>query len=339
MIIDLERFITEGRPYWDELEEALKRLEADPGTSMDLGGVKRFHYLYQRASADLARMSTFSAEPQTRAYLESLVSRAFSEIHETRERRRGMRPVHWFLKVLPRTFRACISAFYLSAALMALGCMFGAAAIYFDPGSKEILMPFEHLKGDPTQRVAREERADKDGMRGQKASFSSYLITHNVKVSILALCLGITWGIGTAVLLFSNGVFLGAVVVDYVMAGEGVFLTGWLLPHGAVEIPAILLAGQAGLVLGGAMIGWGRPLTLKRRLRRVSTDLVTLIFGVGILLVWAGIIEGFFSQYHEPVIPYGVKIGAGMAELALLAAFLWLSGSSERPVPHKTGKS
>ena len=36
-----------------------------------------------------------------------------------------------------------------------------------------------------------------------------------------------------------NGVILGAVMVDYIHAGETLFLTGWLLPHGAIEIPAI----------------------------------------------------------------------------------------------------
>ncbi|MBT8350038.1 MAG: stage II sporulation protein M, partial [Deltaproteobacteria bacterium] len=114
--------------------------------------------------------------------------------------------------------------------------------------------------------------------------------------------------------------------VDYILAGETWFLFGWLLPHGSVEIPAILLAGQAGLSLAGALIGWGTPLTLRSRLRKVSNDLVTLIFGVSILLVWAGIVEAFFSQYHEPVIPYTFKIGFGVVELILLTLFLSMSG-------------
>ncbi len=53
---------------------------------------------------------------------------------------------------------------------------------------------------------------------------------------------------------------------------------------------------------------------------------MTLIFGVAILLVWAGFIEAFLSQYHEPVIPYSVKIAFGCVELALLVFFLGWSG-------------
>ena len=151
-------------------------------------------------------------------------------------------------------------------------------------------------------------------------------MTHNTKVSIFTLALGMTWGVGTLIMLFYNGVILGAVALDYVLAGETTFLLGWLLPHGAIEIPAIIFAGQAGLVLAGALIGRGKPASLRMRLREISADLVTLIFGVGIMLTWAGIIEAFFSQYHEPVIPYGVKIGFGALELILLVMFLAMAG-------------
>jgi len=119
---------------------------------------------------------------------------------------------------------------------------------------------------------------------------------------------------------------LGAVALDYVLAGETTFLLGWLLPHGAVEIPAIILAGQAGLVLAGALIGWGKPTSLKIRLRNIVGDLATLIFGIAVMLTWAGIIEAFFSQYHEPVIPYAVKIGFGVFELMLLVLFFARAG-------------
>ena len=51
-----------------------------------------------------------------------------------------------------------------------------------------------------------------------------------------------------------------------------------------------------------------------------------MIFGVGIMLVWAGLVEAFFSQYHEPVLPYAVKIGFGAVELVLLAMFLAKAG-------------
>jgi uncharacterized membrane protein SpoIIM required for sporulation len=330
MLIDLQKFITEERPFWSELEGVLDKLEKRPEFKLTLAQVERFHYLYQRTSADLARIKTFSAEPNTRTYLESMVARAFGEIHETRGRPHRLALLHWFFKIFPQTFRRHIKAFWICLAAMLAGSLFGGFVLVADPDSKQVLLPFSHLQGSPSDRVAKEEAAVRDRLEGGKSSFSSYLMTHNTKVSILTLALGLTWGVGTLIMLFYNGVILGAVALDYVLAGETTFLLGWLLPHGAVEIPAIILAGQAGLVLAGALVGWGQPVSLKMRLRKVSGDLVTLICGIAIMLAWAGIIEAFLSQYHEPVIPYVVKIGFGSLELILLVLFLARSGKSKK---------
>jgi uncharacterized membrane protein SpoIIM required for sporulation len=328
MIIDLERFITAEREHWTELERILTRLEAEPNLKLNLNELQQFHLLYERTAADLAKLTTFSAEPQTRHYLENLVSRAYGEIHETREKQRRIFPLKWFFQTLPQTFRRHVKAFYLSLAITLAGSILGGFAIAFDPEAKMVLMPFEHLQGDPAERVAQEESATRDRMAGHKASFSAHLMTHNTKVSIFALALGMSWGIGTGILLFYNGAILGAVAVDYVIAGQTTFLLGWLLPHGAIEIPAILIAGQAGLVIAHALVGWGRRVPFRTRLREVSRDVMTLIFGVALLLVWAGIVEAFLSQYHEPFIPYSAKITFGMIELFLLFLFLSKSGST-----------
>ena len=304
------------------------KLEAEPNLRMDLGHLQRFHFLFERTTADLGKITTFSSEPETRRYLENLVARAYGEIHETRQRQHRLSPLAWFLQTLPQTFRRHIRAFWFSMAITLAGCAFGGFALALDPESKPVLMPFSHLMGDPAKRVAEEERATTDRLAGRKTSFSAFLMTHNTKVSIFTFGLGMTWGVGTMIMLFYNGVILGAVAVDYVGAGQTKFLLGWLLPHGVIEIPAILIAGQAGLLLALALIGWGRRTPLKTRLREVSPDLATLIIGVALLLVWAGLVEAFLSQYHEPVIPYAVKICFGLVELALLVLFLTKSGTT-----------
>ncbi len=328
MIIDLPRFVAEERPYWTELDSTLRQLEADPGHRLDLEQTKRFSYLYERASADLGKIMTFSAEPEIRRYLESLVARAYAEIHETRQRPHRLKPVHWFMHTFPQTFRRQIKAFWLALLITLGGGLFGAGAVALDADSRAVLMPFEHLQIDPRKRVAEEEKATGDRLRQSKAAFSSYLMTHNTKVSIFAMALGMTYGVGTIILVFYNGIIIGAVAMDYILAGQAKFLAGWLLPHGSIEIPAILIAAQAGLVLGGALIGRGDRAALKTRLRNVGSDLVTLILGVACLLVWAGFVEAFFSQYHEPVLPYALKIGFGVLELVLLILFLARAGTT-----------
>jgi uncharacterized membrane protein SpoIIM required for sporulation len=326
LILDLQRFIATERPGWKDLENILDRLEAEPDLKLGLEELQRFHELYERAAASLAKLTTFSSEPETRRYLESLVARAYGEIHETRQKQRRFFPMKWVFQTFPQTFRRQIRPFALTVAITLAGCAFGGLATTFDPESRSITMPFGHDAMRPSQRVLQEETQKTDRLAGRKSTFSAMLMTHNIRVSIFALALGMTYAFGTILLLFYNGVVLGAIAVDYVADGQTTFLLGWLMPHGVIEIPAILVAGQAGLVLAMALIGWGNRARLGTRLRAVSQDVVTLSIGFALMLVWAGFVEAFLSQYHEPVIPYNAKIAFGAVEAALFFLYLARSG-------------
>lgn len=331
MIVDIERFLDAEERYWNELSGILEELESDLERSLSLAEAKRFYYLYQRASSGLAKLASFPHEMHVRVQLESLVARAYAEIHETRKRSHRVLPFRWFFYTFPQTFRRHSRVFWLALLITLVGGAFGGYALHADPEAKRIILPFSHLRVDPSERVDFEETRSEDRMKKHRSAFSAYLMTHNTKVSIFAMGLGVTFGIGTIILLFYNGVILGAVVFDYVTAGQAGFVAGWLLPHGAVEIPAILIAGQAGLLLGRVLIGWGTSDSIKSRLRSVLGDLVTLIFGVAVLLIWAGVVEAFLSQYHEPVIPYWSKITFGLLELAALWLFFARSGRAKEP--------
>ncbi|MEJ2039913.1 MAG: stage II sporulation protein M, partial [Desulfosarcinaceae bacterium] len=153
MIIDLKRFIAAERPFWDELADLIRRREEDPYRRMDYTQINRLYYLYQRASADLAKISTFSAERAIRGYLENLVGRAYSFIHSGHEKAVRFSPLKWFWNTFPGTFRRRWMAFVFSLAIFLVGSLFGAGAITVDPDAKAVLMPFEHLQMDPAERV------------------------------------------------------------------------------------------------------------------------------------------------------------------------------------------
>jgi uncharacterized membrane protein SpoIIM required for sporulation len=321
VILDISRFVETERPHWTALEKSLAWLASNPDARLTLQEVENLHTLYQRASADLARVP----DGELRRYLEWLVSRAYAEIHEARERKR-FRPWRWVTREYPQTFRKHLKAFQLATVLTIGGVAFGALALRIDSEAKGVIMPFEHLQGSPSDRVAKERRDRGQGLAGHKDTFSASLMTHNTQVAIFTLALGMTFGFGTIVELFYNGVILGAVGYDYVHDGQGVFLLGWLLPHGVIEIPAILVGGQAGFVIAYALIGWGSRISRAERLRSVSRDVVTLAGGAAMMLVWAGFVESFLSQYHEPVISYGTKITFGLVEAALLTFYLGFAG-------------
>src|SRR6478672_10934874 len=136
MIINLERFIAEERPRWERLDAMLRRLADDPWRPLPLAEARELELLYQRAAADLARLSTYAAEPEARQYLENLVGRGHAEIHGARGEGGRFRPRQWFLQTVPRTFRRQFRAFWFAVALTLAGTGFGAAALALDPDAK-----------------------------------------------------------------------------------------------------------------------------------------------------------------------------------------------------------
>ncbi len=325
MILDLDEFISRERPAWTELEDVLSDHDTHPDREMSFDEVQRFHYLYQRASSDLVKMNTFAAHAEMQAWLENLVARAYAKMHE--ERGSGPRFSIWrWLKVgFPSTVRRRWRACVLATSICLVGATLGAVIAVANPEAKaDLLGGFAPLAGDPSERVAMEEREDFDLFSGRQ-SFASQLMVNNIRVTFLAMAMGISWGVVTAIIMFQNGVILGIVCCDYVRAGEGEFLLAWLLPHGSFELPAVFLGGSAGLVLARAMFGWGTDLGLRARLRRVMPDMLTLAVGAALLLVWAGLVESFLSQYHRPDL-YPWKIALGSVQLGALILYLAFSG-------------
>ena len=320
----MKQFIERERTTWEELDKTLTRIENETLLHLTLEEVQRLHYLYERTGAGLIKISTFAAEPNLVHSLESLLTRAYAELQTGRSQTEKISIRRWLFRTFPQTFRKHLRFFWAALLLTIVGALFGGAAVAYDPDAKAAIAPFPNLLQSPAERVKEEENKINPTLATSKSRFSATLITNNTKVSILALALGVTWGIGTAILLFYNGVVLGAVILDYVRAGQSVFLMGWLLPHGVIEIPAILIAGQAGLLLGRALIGWNSKENVHQRLRSVTGSLVTLISGAALLLIWAGLVEAFFSQYHEPILPYQFKIIVGLVELLALLTFLSL---------------
>lgn len=326
MILDLDVFIEGERPFWDELNVLLKRQRDQPDRRMSIKEVRRFQYLYQRTSSDLVKIKTFAGDVEIKTYLESLVARAYSQLHEESGRRTRISPVRWLLRTFPQTFRRHWRAFALSIGTFFVGAGFGAGMLATDYDIKTDIIPsqFGHLSGKPSDRVKKEENQEFDFFESRQ-TFSASLMANNIKVSYMAMVMGFTYGVFTVIMMFFNGAMLGAIAFDYVADGQAVFLVAWLLPHGSIELPAIFIGGQAGIVLGRAMFGWGTNLRLRQRLRLIRADLITLIVGASLMMVWAGIIESFLSQYHGPAL-YPGKIIFGVFELLGLILFLSFSG-------------
>jgi hypothetical protein len=81
-------------------------------------------------------------------------------------------PGTWFLETFPRTFRKHVRAFFLSLIITLAGFAFGGLAVILDPDAKEVLLPFPHLQGSPSERVAQEEKTADDELKDTRSASS-----------------------------------------------------------------------------------------------------------------------------------------------------------------------
>jgi uncharacterized membrane protein SpoIIM required for sporulation len=335
VILNLERFQAQARPRWENLESLLAALESRPDRLLNAAEAEQLQELYAQVAADLNRVTHGALAPELRQYLERLVARAYAELYYAPPMRSEIwQPRRWlrFFTAFPESFRRQSRYFGLALLVTVLGCALGGLAVRYDPTAVDVLLPADYLR-NPGQRVYQEEHEEsKDNSTQIEAAFSAQLIRHNIHVAILAAALGVTFGIGTALLLFENGVLLGAVAVRYTQQGFGLFMTAWLLPHGVFEIPSILIAGQAGFYLARLLLRRRED----RNVRQSMREWLVLVAGLAMMLVWAGIMEAFFSQHHALVLPYWFKVAVGIAELVLLTAYLLLIGQRKNGAEART---
>lgn len=329
MILNLERFQLQARPRWERLESLLGLLESRPDRRMSPAEAEQLQELYAAVASDLNRVTHGALAPDLRQYLERLVARAYGELYYAPPIRSEIwRPRSWLriFTAFPESFRRQSRYFALALMVTVLGCALGGLAVRYDPASVDVLLPADYLR-NPGRRVHQEEqlKGEHPASTQNEAAFSGELIRHNIQVSLLTAALGVTFGIGTALLLFENGVLLGAVAVRYTQQGFGLFMTAWLLPHGVFEIPSVLIAGQAGFYLARLLLHRRED----RNIRESMREWLILVAGLTMMLVLAGLMEAFFSQHHAPVLPYGFKVAVGIAELVLLTCYLSLIGRRE----------
>jgi uncharacterized membrane protein SpoIIM required for sporulation len=327
--MDLSSFLRERQPRWDRLSQVLDQVDQAGLESLSSEEIHRLFSLYRLVSSDLNLVATRTANPALIEYLESLVGRAY--VHLVPRRRYRLFREWW--KVVryrfPRLIRKERNLMGLVTAIFVLSVAFGYLATALVPTTAEIFLPAEHVNVSPSARVASLEALERSGKTrvdtaGKHAEFTTFLFTHNIRVSFLCFSLGLTFGIGTVALLVMNSAMLGSLAALYAADGVLSFFIAWVGPHGAIELPSILFASLGGLMLARAQFRRDRGSFLYQ-LRQMRGDLIDLLIGTCSLLVIAGIVEGGFSQVNEPTIPYPLKHAvAVILFIALVAYLFWM---------------
>ncbi|MFT5684060.1 MAG: putative membrane protein SpoIIM required for sporulation [Myxococcota bacterium] len=291
------QFRKERESHWTELEHLLSRVNSRGLSSLDAEDLHRLPVLYRSALSSLSVARSISLDRNLLDYLEALCARSYVVVYGAKRR---LRTLLWAF--VTRTFPVALRgmAVELAAAigLLALGC---AAGFMLTEAEPERFYSFVDagLAGGrgPTASCEVMQAGLYDGgtLASALTPFAAFLFSHNARIGLMCFALGFAAGVPTALLLFTNGLMLGAFASVFHQCGLDYSFWGWVLPHGVTELLAICLCGAAGLRLGRGVINPGRSRRRDALARAGRQAAVVALGSVGLFFI-AGGIEGMFRQ-------------------------------------------
>ena len=309
-------FRREREASWTTLEERVLRIERFGVQSLPPGELVELPALHRAAVSSLSVARAISLDRALLEYLESLTARSYFCVYGTRRHLRGTLR-EFFLERFPgavwssRWHLALATLFLLLGVAAGFGLTLGDEDRYYS-----FVSPDTASGRDPTASTEelRDVLYDDDQTAGDTLTlFASFLFTHNAQVGIFCFALGFAAGLPVFVLLFYNGLILGAMAALHHTRGLSVDFWGWVMPHGVTELLAVVLCGAAGLVQAEALVFPGRHTRLGN-LAIAGRRAGQIVLGCVVMLFAAALIEGYFRQLVDDIaVRYGLVVLTAVA--------------------------
>jgi uncharacterized membrane protein SpoIIM required for sporulation len=281
------RWLEKRKPYWSQLEQLVNRSSRRGIAALDHSELQELGLLYRQTASDLAAVREDLTSRQLAAYLNQLLGRAHNLIYMGhRAKISGL--FRFYARTYPQVFRETYPRTMLALVIFVLTAIAGCALTVHDP-------TFAHrLLGPHMMETIERRQMWTDSIVTVKPIAASAILTNNLFVAFTMFALGITAGLGTIWMIVLNGLLMGAIGAATWQAGMAGQLWSFVAPHGVLELPAIFIAGGAGLEIAGGLLFPG-VLPRRESLARAGGRGTRLLLGTVPMLFIAGIIEGFLS--------------------------------------------
>jgi uncharacterized membrane protein SpoIIM required for sporulation len=323
------RFRIEREEEWRRLERILRKAESGSLKSLTDEELLALPVLYRSALSSLSVARATLLDKALIDYLESLATRAYFFVYGVRSDLRR-RVTCFFREDWREAVRALSPEIAVAGVLLVIGAVLAFVLVRDNPAWFYAIIPGDLAGGRDPGASAEELRstlyADDAGGAGV---FSTWLFVHNAQVSLVAFALGFAFGLPTALLVIFNGAMMGALAAVFVQRGLGVELFGWLLIHGVTELLAVAIAAGAGFRIGRS-VAFPGALTRLESARRAGRSAARAMAGVLVMLIVAGVLEGFARQ---AVTQDAVRYGVAAATAVVWGLYFW-GPRPRRRAPH-----
>ena len=300
--MDIDAFVAANQGGWSRLQN-LTRMARRP-RRMSPGELDEMTVLYQRCGTQLAHARVaYAADAMLINRLTLLVGDTHAVLYGQREGE-AMRSISRFAT---ETFPAAVVSLrrYILVAALLTFVPWAVFQVWLAVSSRAF-----DVSGEPALREAYITHDFESYYSSQPAqNFATQVFFNNVRVAFLAFAAGVLLCVVTAAVLAQNGANGGVAGGMFTQVGESGRFWGLILPHGLLELSAIIVAGAAGLRIGWAIIDPGdrpRSSALTTEARRSGNVLVGLIAA----FLLAAVVEGFVTgRPWSTAVRVGIGIG------------------------------
>lgn len=284
--MDIDRFIADHQTEWARIDQ-LSGLTERRTRSLTAEETVELVTLYERVSTHLADASHRFPDPSLHRRLTTSVAAAHSKIYG--RRRFSVQPlVSFFSSTFPGAVWASRRFILVATALLFVPAVAMGAWLANSETALDADVPPE------AREIAIEEEFEQYYSSEPAGQFATRVFVNNVRVAILAFGAGIFFCIGTAWVLIENGLMLGRWGGVFLFAGQADRFFGLVLPHGLLELSAVVVAGGAGLRLGWSIISPGDR-TRGAALADEGRRSVTIVLGLILVFGVAAVVEAFVT--------------------------------------------
>jgi uncharacterized membrane protein SpoIIM required for sporulation len=317
-------FVERGTERWHRLDDLLNA--TDRASLSGIGGdaLVELGTLYRRVTSDLAYAQARGYDERLVLYLNRLAVRANGVVYSGSTRSSWARIRDFFACDFPREVRRSWIPIALCAALFFGPWIVSYVLVTHDPTSAAAFL------GDGYPEIKKSLHDSNFAVAASNApAMSAEIITNNIRVAIIAFAGGMTLGALTVYSIVFQGLFFGAYQALFANAGFGYDFFATVAPHGGFELTAIVIAGGSGLLMAGGVFAPGR---LPRRvaLARYGRRAGVLIVGVCVMLLFAGLNEGFVSPRRAPP---ELRLAIGIVYILFLIAYFAFAGRGRQTAP------
>lgn len=253
----------------------------------------RLAEIFIQLTDDLSFARTQYPKSRVTNYLNNLASKIHLEIYKNKKEEKNRFITFWKYElpiVLYESRKQLLYAFLIFTVSILIGCV----SAYYDEtfvrlilGDAYVNMTLENIeRGNPTAVFSSSGEAD-----------LFFRITfNNVRVSFVAFVAGLFFSLGTGLILFGNGVMVGAIYSFFLKQGLAGQAFSVIMLHGTIELSVIVIAGAAGFVMGNSFLfpgTYSRFTSFKQGMLKG----VKIVMGLVPFFILAGFIEGFITRY------------------------------------------